>query len=277
MQFLVCSSQKLFDMKFRYLLLLFIICGCAAKKPQVATFKPDIYIYGTIVRIDTVTWIDSSRNRPIPVTVYNRTEMHNIKDELPENIHKKLVILNPGYGGTRNDYSYIANNLAIHGYLVVTIQHDLPNDLPLPTTGDIFALRKPIWENGVKSMLFVVNKMKAEYTQLDYHHITLIGHSNGGDMVMLMANEHPDFAKIIITLDNRRMPFPRAAAPRILSIRSSDMPADPNVLPSEQEQKRYKIKIVKVNTTHADMGGTGTDAQKKEINDYIDSFLDSVY
>jgi len=262
-------------MKIRYLIILFILSSCAAKKSGKPAFHPDIYINGIIVRIDTITWVDSSRNRIIPVTIYNRTSTTNIKYDLHQNVHKKLVILNPGYGGTRNDYGYIANNLAIKGYLVVTVQHDLPTDDTLPRTGDIYKLRKHFWDTGAKSVLFVTEKLKKEYPGLDYNSIILIGHSNGGDIAMLIANEYPKFAKIVITLDNRRVPLPRSASPRVFSIRSADQPADPNVLPSEEEQKKYRIRIVKVNTTHNDMGGMGTDAQKQEINRLINNFLDS--
>jgi hypothetical protein len=92
-------------------------------------------------------------------------------------------------------------------------------------------------------------------------------------MAMLIANEYLGFAKTVITLDNRRVPIPRANHPKIFSIRSSDQPADSGVLPSFEEQEKYNIKIIKVNTTHNDMGGMGTDLQKKEINDYIIGFL----
>jgi dienelactone hydrolase len=260
-------------MKLRYLLILLIISSCATKKPDHQSFNPDVYINGIITRIDTLTWVDSLRNRIIPIAIYDRQDFSNIKYSLHKNIHKKLVILNPGYGGTRTDYSYIATNLAIHGYLVVTIQHDLPKDDTLPRTGDIYKSRKPFWDTGLKSILFVIAKLKKEYTGLDYDNIVLIGHSNGGDIAMLIANEYPTFAKIVISLDNRRVPFPRSASPRVFSIRSSDQLADPNVLPTLQEQKKYKIKIVKVNTTHNDMGGLGTEAQKQEINNYILNFL----
>jgi len=259
-------------MKLRYLITLIILSSCAAKRPG---FHADVYINGIIVRIDTMTWVDSSRNRIIPVTIYNRISPTNIKYDLHQNIHKKLVILNPGYGGTRNDYGYIANNLAIKGYLVVVIQHDLPTDDSLPRTGDIYKLRKPFWDTGVKNVLFLTAQLKKEYTGLDYNNIILVGHSNGGDIAMLIANEYPKFAKIVITLDNRRVPLPRSKSPRVFSIRSVDQPADPNVLPSDKEQKKYRITIVKVNTKHNDMGGMGTDAQKQEINRLIDDFLDS--
>lgn len=187
-----------------------------------------------------------------------------------------LVILNPGYGGTRNDYAYLANNLAINGYLVVVIQHDISTDEPLPVTGDIYKLRKPVWDRGVKSIFYVTDKLKKLYPHLNYKNIILIGHSNGGDMSMLIANEYPDFAKAVISLDNRRVPFPRANRPKIFSIRSDDQPADPGVLPTGKEQEKYDIRIVKVNTTHADMGGMGTDAQKQEINNYILDYLNGL-
>jgi len=262
-------------MKVGYLILFIILSSCVAKKPGKPAFNTDVYINGIIVRIDTLTWVDSSRNRIIPLAIYNREDLTNIKYNLHKNIHKKLVILNPGYGGTRNDYGYIANNLAIKGYLVVVIQHDLPTDDTLPNTGDIYQLRKPFWDTGVKNVLFATGKLKKDYPGLDYDNIILIGHSNGGDIAMLIANEYPKFAKTVITLDNRRLPLPRSASPRLFSIRSVDQPADPNVLPSEDQQEKYNIKIVKVNTKHDDMGGMGTDAQKQEINRLINDFLDS--
>lgn len=261
-------------MRLRYLIIVLILSSCAAKKPRRPAFNTDVYINGIIVRIDTLTWVDSSRNRIIPIAIYNRENMTNIKYNLHKNIHKKLVVLNPGYGGTRNDYGYIANNLAIKGYLVVVVQHDLPTDDSLPLTGDIYKLRKPFWDTGVKSVLFVTDKLKKEYTGLDYDDIVLIGHSNGGDIAMLIANEYPKFAKIVITLDNRRVPLPRSKSPRVFSIRSVDQPADANVLPSDDEQKKYRMRIVKVNTTHNDMGGMGTNAQQQEINGLINNFLD---
>lgn len=162
-------------MKLRYLIILLILSSCTAKKPAKHAFHADVYINGIIVRIDTMTWIDSSRNRIIPLTIYNRISTTNIKYDLHQNIHKKLVILNPGYGGTRNDYGYIANNLAIKGYLVVVVQHDLPKDDSLPRTGDIYKLRKPFWDTGVKNVLFVTAKLKKEYPGLDYHNIILVG------------------------------------------------------------------------------------------------------
>lgn len=255
------------------LLILITSSSCASMRREPEQHLAGAYLTGIMVRVDTLTLFDSAQNRVIPISIYNRIDGSNMKDRLPQNIRRKLVLLSPGYGGTRNDYSYIANNLANNGYTVVVIQHDLPGDAPIPTEGDIYKTRKPFWDRGVKTVFFVTAKLKKEYTHLDYKHIILIGHSNGGDISMLMANEYPAFAKTVITLDNRRVPIPRALRPKIFSIRSSDQPADANVLPTAEEQRKYHIKIVKVDTRHNDMGGTANDTQKKEINDYILNFL----
>ncbi|MBB5621242.1 hypothetical protein HDE69_002295 [Pedobacter cryoconitis] len=45
-------------------------------------------------------------------------------------------------------------------------------------------------------------------------------------MSMLFATQHPELVDKVISLDNRRMPFPRVSKPRIYSLRSSDQPAD---------------------------------------------------
>jgi hypothetical protein len=256
---------------FIILIIAVFIWGCAAKKQKSKLFSADVYMNGTysggigIATIsDTLILNDSSGRRNVPIKAY--WEFSRIAG-------RKLVILNPGYGGKSTDYSYIARMLAKEGYFVVTIQHDLPTDT-IPST-DIYKLRKTLWERGVKNIFVVDNEMRVRYPSLNFKHTILIGYSNGGDIALFMAKEYPLYAKTIITLDNLRVPFPRSGHPKILSIRSSDQTADPGVLPTAEEQRRYDIKIVHVNTTHNDMGGAGTDAQKKEINNYILDFLNN--
>jgi len=93
-------------------------------------------------------------------------------------------------------------------------------------------------------------------------------------MVALFPQKHPDIVDKIITLDNRRMAFPITADPRVYSLRSSDQPADEGVLPTEEEQKKYGMTIIKLsNTTHNDMDDRADKKQRKEIRDYIMSFI----
>ncbi|WP_426670627.1 serine aminopeptidase domain-containing protein [Mucilaginibacter sp. McL0603] len=255
--------------RFFILFISILLWECADARSNETFANSGVCITDLYTKKDTLTLIDSSRNRVIPIATYN------VVNSAPRNIKKKLVIFNPGYGSKSTDYGYIATNLSANGYFVIVIQHDLPTDDTLPRLGDIYKLRRAVWDRGVKSIFFVTDQLKKKYPQLDYDHIILMGHSNGGDMAMLIANEYPSFAKVVITLDNRRVAIPRADHPKIFSIRSSDQPADAGVLPAPEEQKRYKIKIVKVNTIHNDMGGRGTQAQKKETNLLIMDFLNS--
>jgi pimeloyl-ACP methyl ester carboxylesterase len=157
---------------------------------------------------------------------------------------------------------------------VASIQHELPTDDLIPSTGIPQTVRRPFWERGAANILFVLNELKKTYPDLDYGHTILIGHSNGGDMCMLFAQLYPQLADKIISLDNRRMAFPGASQPKIYSLRSSDQPADEGVLPSAEEQKKYGIKIISLkNTKHKDMNDSGTGEQHREINKYIFRFL----
>jgi hypothetical protein len=92
----------------------------------------------------------------------------------------------------------------------------------------------------------------------------------------VFAHQHPNRLSKVISLDNRRMPFPRTGHPRIYSLRSSDQPADPGVLPTESEAKQRHIQIIQLkNTTHNEMGDRGTPQQQEEIKKYLLEFLKS--
>lgn len=221
------------------------------------------------VKTQSLDLFDKVRQRLVPVTMY-----------LPEKAdgrHKskrfKIAIISHGYGGKNTAYSFIAEYLVRRGYVVASIQHELASDEPMPLTGTIYETRKPFWERGVQNILFVIEELKKSEWNLDYKNLLLIGHSNGGDTSMLFASEHPDQAAKIISFDNRRMPFPRQKRPQILSIRSSDQSADARVLPTAEEQKRFRTKIVKADIIHNDMWDGATEIQKQEIIEIINGFL----
>ncbi|MEP6747416.1 MAG: alpha/beta hydrolase [Bacteroidota bacterium] len=223
------------------------------------------------VTTDSLNLFDSSRNRSIPVTLY-------LPNANKKTAHEKLIIFSHGYNankpGASKKYSYITENLAAWGYFVASIQHELPTDSLLSTTGIPQIVRRTNWERGVENILFVLTELKKSNPALDYKHVILMGHSNGGDMIMLFAQKYPELVDKVISLDNRRVTIPRTNQPKLYSIRSSDQPADDGVLPTQEEQEKYKIEIVKLpNTIHNDMGNNANDAQRKEINGYIMGFL----
>jgi predicted esterase len=253
----------------RYLYLPILIClllsGCLASK------RKSVSTPTSKTRLDSIKMFDPSRNRIIPVAIYfPKANLGGIK--------QKVVIFSHGYGANKGGdnlaYSYLNENLASHGYFVASVQHELPTDSLLPTTGIPQIVRRTNWERGVENILFVLNELKRTYPELDYKHIILIGHSNGGDMSMLFGRKYPDLVDKIISLDNRRVALPRTKHPKIYSLRSSDQPADEGVLPTPEEQQEYGTKIIKLNhTMHNDMDNDATDEQRKEINNYILDFL----
>jgi predicted peptidase len=213
---------------------------------------------------------DQSRKREIPIAIYkpktNVTKKHQV------------VIFSHGYGQNKGGdylaYSYLTEFLASKGYFVVSIQHELATDSLLPLTGIPQIVRRPFWERGADNILFVINELKKTNPDLDYKHVTLIGHSNGGDMTALFPQKYPKIVAKIITLDNRRMTFPKTKKVRVYSLRSSDQPADEGVLPTEKEVKKYKMKIIKLaNTIHNEMDNDANEEQRKEIQKYILNFI----
>lgn len=116
--------------------------------------------------------------------------------------------------------------------------------------------------------------LQFEFSGYDFNKLTLVGHSNGGDISGWLFNEGVDFAETLITLDHRRVPLPRAGSPFILSIRGSDYPADKGVLYSEQEKAMVNACIVKVaNSKHNDMTDFGPDWLKASISSTLMSFI----
>ena len=218
-------------------------------------------------KLDTLNLFDQSRNRKIPIAIYK-----------PQIDSPKIIIFSHGYGQNKGGdylvYSYLTEYLASKGYFVVSVQHELPTDSLIPSTGIPQIVRRPFWERGADNILFTINELKKTNPELDFKHITLIGHSNGADMTALFPLKYPDLVYKIITLDNRRMALPRTINPRVYSLRSSDQPADQGVLPTEEEQKKYEMTIIKLpSTIHNNMDNKANDIQRKEIRDYVMIFL----
>jgi hypothetical protein len=229
------------------------------------------YVAQPSIKRDTLVLFDSVRNRSIPVAYY-------APDYKPDGAGCNLVIVSHGYNenrpGSYLGYAYIGEKLAAMGYFVVSIQHELPGDSLIPVAGIPQVVRRPFWERGADNILFVINHLRKARPGLNFNRITLIGHSNGGDMTALFPQKYPGIVEKIITLDNRRMPLPRTLNPRVYSLRSSDQPADKNVLPTDKEQKENNITIIKLtDVLHNDMSSRAKPDQQEQINNYLLQFL----
>lgn len=217
---------------------------------------------------DTVSYYDQHRARRVPVAIYK-----------PGHKNAPVIIFSHGYGQNRSDsylsYSYLTDELALKGYFVISIQHELPTDSLIPSSGNAQVVRRPFWERGAENIAFVITSLKRSYPELNCHNITLIGHSNGADMSALFPIRYPGVVNKIITLDNRRMILPRSRNVKVLSLRSSDQQADNGVLPTAAEAKEYPIHVVRLpHTNHDDMDDHATSTQRKEILGHIFRFLE---
>ncbi|NML69711.1 alpha/beta hydrolase [Chryseobacterium sp. RP-3-3] len=223
------------------------------------------------VKLDTLTLFDQSRNRKIPVAFYSPKTNQKISGQ-------KVVIFSHGYGANKGGdyfvYSYLTQMLASKGYFTVSIQHELPTDELIPMEGKPQIVRMPFWERGAENILFVLNELKKTRPDLDYKHLTLIGHSNGGDMTALFANKYPSLVYKMIAMDNRRMYLPRTSLPKVYTLRSNDYPADEGVLPSSEEQKKYHITIMPTQINHGHMDDKGSDEEKAILKNTVLKYIE---
>jgi predicted dienelactone hydrolase len=254
----------------RILFLITLLWSCNPKNTSTNTVLSEPRDYE--VRLDTTTLFDASRNRNIPVAYYSANTKVNLDNQ-------PVVIFSHGYNENRPggnlSYAGFCNFLASKGFFVVSIQHELATDSLLPMTGIPQITRRSNWERGAENIKFVLNHLKSQKTnRYDFQKVSLIGHSNGGDMSMLFAHKYPDQINKVISLDNRRMLLPRTKSPQVYSLRSSDQPADEGVLPTEEEMKEFNITEIKLpNTIHNHMDDEGTQEQIDEINRYLLAFL----
>ncbi len=208
---------------------------------------------------------DASRGRDVPVVVYHPVGLTAAHD---------TVVLSHGYRGKHTDYSFIADHLAQRGHVVISVQHELEGDRQLPTHGEVRAVRMPFWQAGAQSIAFVLDQLQGLPGIPRTGRLILIGHSNGGDLSVLYATENLMRVRALITLDHRRMPFPRTLDPRVCSVRSSDQQADDGVLPDAQTARSLDMIIEVVpGLVHNDMWDGSTPEQKVSMLSLIDRCL----
>jgi hypothetical protein len=227
-----------------------------------------------VIRHETLTLFDAARQRPIAVELAVRRDYETKADggfwKLP------VAIISNGNTVKNTEYSFIADVLAARGYLVASIQQDLPTDPPLITKiGMPYVGRRGVYMRCEANILFVLGELQKRQPHADYDHLTLVGHSNGGDVSMYVARQHPELVSKVITLDNLRVPFVLSDRMKILSFRSKDpnFKTDPGVLPPAKEAKARGVDIVNTGALHTDLSDRGPDSVKEKIQATLDKFL----
>lgn len=217
---------------------------------------------------------DESRDRHIPVEV----SYPDNKENCLTSSKCPVAFISAGYGISHTKYTFITKILNELGFLSVSIGHELPNDPPLSVSGNLYETRSENWQRGAKTLAVLSNKLGSQYLNYDFKKLTLIGHSNGGDISAWIGNElvsglnqeNEMWIERIITLDHRRVPLPKSQMIQVLSIRASDFPADPGVLPTEQEQQQFGSCVVTIpDAKHNDMFDGGPDGLKQTITSLI--------
>jgi hypothetical protein len=226
------------------------------------------------IRHETLNLFDATRQRPVSVDVAVRRDYemkaNNGLWKLP------VAIISNGNTVKNTEYSFLANVFAARGYLVASIQQDLPTDPPLMTVvGQPYVGRRPVYLRCEANILFVLNQLQKIQPNASYDHIALVGHSNGGDVSMYVAKQHPELVSQVITLDNLRVPFVLGDKMKILSFRSKDpnFKTDPGVLPSAAQARNDGIDIINTGALHTQLSDRGPDSVKERIQGTLNKFL----
>ena len=224
----------------------------------------------TTFKLDTLTLFDQKRNREIPIAIYQPNDL-NKSNKIP-------IIFSHGYGENNGkdylqDYTYLTEFLVSKGYFVVSVQHELKTDELLVMTGKLKETRRPNWERGAENIFYVLQEIKNKYPEQKFNKLSLIGHSNGGDMTVLFAHKYPNLADKIISMDSRRMDLPRTSNPKIYTLRSKDYPADEGVLPTKEELKKYNITVQFTEINHSSMDNDANETERKYLTTKILEYL----
>lgn len=94
-----------------------------------------------------------------------------------------VILLNHGDTVAMTDYAFIAEDLASNGYIVIAIQHQLKTDAEEPK----FWKERSVSKYGrvIDNILYVFEWLKG---RMDLSRVGLIGHSMGGNALLLFAS-----------------------------------------------------------------------------------------
>jgi hypothetical protein len=223
----------------------------------------------------TLTFFDPLRtDRPVAVDIAVRRDRE--WEATAEMVTLPVVILSHGNTVKFTEYSFLANVFAARGYMVVSIQHDLETDEPMVTkVGEPYVGRGMQYNRGIANIMFAIDELKKLQPNSDYRHLTMVGHSNGGDISMYFAKRYPELIKKVVTLDNLRVPFMTDGKFKILSFRSKDpvFKADPGVVPDDEICQKAGITVIRTAYQHNELSDRGSNEVKASIQAVLDKFL----
>ncbi|SFD11181.1 serine aminopeptidase domain-containing protein [Massilia yuzhufengensis] len=225
---------------------------------------------GAQAQSTTLALVDTARARPVPVQLFLPATAPACTPARP----CPVALLSHGYGIGSGEYGFLVDALRGRGYLVASIDHEIPGDAKMDLDGDMVRQRGELARRGAANIRFVHTALSQAYPGYDWQRTLLVGHSMGGDSSARLASLDPAGIAALVTLDNRRAALPRSAGIRVLSLRASDTGADPGVLPTLEEQQRLKACIVPLqDARHNDMFDGGPFELRERIRSTLLAFL----
>ncbi len=111
--------------------------------------------------------------------------------ELSADEQHPIIFLNHGESVAMTDYAFLAEDLTSHGYVVIAMQHQLNTDPKEPPYLRQRSVRR--YSTVIDNLLFTFEWLKSHqlalfHNSLDLKKVGLIGHSMGGNALLLLAN-----------------------------------------------------------------------------------------
>ncbi|MEC5384986.1 hypothetical protein VVD49_04585 [Uliginosibacterium sp. H3] len=172
-----------------------LLAACAplpwANSPQATSNTPVFSRYAAAYEVIDLDWFDQSRQRAVPVRLY-----------LPKASAKServpLVLFSHGMGGSRNGYSYLADDWASHGIASLHVQH-VGSDRSVwqgSRIGVLWQLQQAAGAGEAmaraQDMRFALDQLLAspQASRIASDRIAVAGHSYGANTAMLVAGAH---------------------------------------------------------------------------------------
>ncbi|MEZ8231054.1 alpha/beta hydrolase [Vibrio splendidus] len=217
--------------------------------------------------------VDSTRDRSISLEVV----LPQDSDSCTTKEQCDVAFISAGNRVPFTKYSFVGEMLNDRGYMTIYVDHELPSDPPLSKTGDLYKTRIENWTRGAQTLNVLQYELASRFPAYDFDKLTLVGHSNGGDISTWLSNENKSYVSQLITLDHKRVTLPKSENIRVLSIRATEYPTKEGVLPTESEQKQYGSCVVEIpDSKHMDLSDYGSNLAKQSTNDIMIGFLDGL-
>ncbi|BED88731.1 MULTISPECIES: alpha/beta hydrolase [unclassified Pseudoalteromonas] len=208
-------------------------------------------------------------NMPLKITQPTNGALCNSQAKCP------VVIVISNFGVSNSDYTFVSKAFNQRGYLSVVMANEFNGALWNYRDKMGLSVRYENWQRAVNTVKTVIEQLTILYPKYDFSELTLLGHSNGGDISVLFATIHPDKVHTVVTLANRRMLLPRNKKIRTLTLRTDDAELDNRLLLSNVELKHYPVKQITIaNASKDDMHDGGPKWLVERISKEVELFLD---